>query len=173
MTENVEGVNHFINVKGKLVDVNSITIQQLMLLLMNERIDTLGTQSAKELKELTERQRTVTELNNVKAAINAETNKDDSSLTVNADTELAGLLKRAEEIGVKMPKIEGTFDAEERRRLVDNLNMTLDDLNTKNDMQLQMVTRYTNERYEAYQMGRTIIKAPDDAVKSSARRIAG
>lgn len=172
MADGLEGVNNLINVNGKLVDVNTMSIQQVMLILMNERVESLTEKTGNELKELVERQKLVAELHNVLAGINSATDKD-GKISVAKGSELESLLKRAEELGVKIPKTEGTFERDERERLVENLRMTVEDLNVKNDMQLQKVTKYTNERYEAYQMARSIMKAPDDAVKSSARNIAG
>ena len=153
-----------------LFDVDQM--QQAMLMVMNERIDSIGDATGKELQELLERQQKVTELQNIRAHINSVIDKD-GKIVVAKDSELEKLLKRAEELGVKLPKTNGTFQRDDTSRLTENFRMVVEDLNTKNDMQLQKVTKYTNERYEAYQMARSILKPCDDAAKSAARNIAG
>jgi len=64
------------------------------------------------------------------------------------------------ETAVKDDKFK--YNKDERDRLVENIRMTIEDLNVKNDMQLQTITRLTNERYESYQMARSILKPLHD-----------
>ena len=172
MSDKIENCTSVISIQGEEIDVNSITIQQLMLLLSNERVEDSRIGSERELRELIERQKVVAELHKVLSGINSETTKE-GTLQVKEGTTLHALLKKAEELGVSLQKTEGSFERDERERLVQNLRLTIEDLNTRNEMQLQKVTKFTNERYEAYQMARSILKGPDEANKSSARKIAG
>jgi len=65
------------------------------------------------------------------------------------------------------------YSREERERLVENIRMACDDLNMENDMQIQTVTRLTNERYEAFQLARSIMKPLHEDKINKARALAG
>ena len=54
------------------------------------------------------------------------------------------------------------FTKEMRDRLLENIRMTVDDHDVKNQMQIQKVTRLENERSESYQMARAIMKTLND-----------
>ncbi len=60
-----------------------------------------------------------------------------------------------------------------RELLIENIRTSIDDYNTENDLQLQMITRYTNERYETFQMVRSIMKPLHEDKVNKARSAAG
>lgn len=153
-------------------DPKDLSLESLMVLLMTERLKYLEKKSRNELTELRERQENVANLNKVLKAIN-KTTDGEGKLDVSNDQELQDLLDTARERGVEVADGKVTFNREERNRLVENIRMSVEDLNVENDMQLQTVTRLTNERHEMYQMARTILKPLHDAKISRARALAG
>jgi len=154
------------------MDPDELSLEALVLLLMTERLDHLRNKSLSELTELKERQNNVAELNKILKAINKATD-DQGALDVSNDDELQDLLDEARTYGVEIADEKMTFSQDERNRLVENIRMTVEDLNVQNEMQLQTVTRLTNERHEMYQMARTILKPLHDAKISHARAMRG
>lgn len=153
-------------------DPNKYTLEQLVLLVTSERLHNIEKQSRDELKELKERQEKVKELHDLLSKINSLT---DDVGKVKVDEELKKLLEAAKEAGIDIDikDVGKEYDGRGRERLVDNIRMRIDDLNVKNDMQIQAVTRLTNERYESYQLARSIIKPLDEDKKNKARAIRG
>ena len=166
-------------VKGtNFKDPNEMELEQLISLLLTERLNQLQQKSTDEFNELKKRQDVVVQLHKILKAINSNTNSD-SELLFDIHSDLMkslGELKDKHDIEIpewafKDGKLAYTKD--QRERLIDNIRMTIDDHNTKNDMQMQTVTRLINERYESYQMARAILKPIHDDKMSKARAIAG
>lgn len=155
----------------KDIDPKNLSLEALILLINAERLKHLQDKTEKEFKSLKERQDKVAELHNILKAINAATNSK-GELDVTNNEQLKGLLKKAKELGVEV-KDGNKFNRDERDRLVENIRMTVEDLNVQNDMQLQTISRLTNERYESYQMARSILKPLHDAKTSYARAMRG
>lgn len=150
---------------------HNMSIDALLMLIHSERLKTLKEQTTKEFKELSQRQSHVRELHDIMKALNKATNeKGDVDLTDKG--ELAEMLKRAKELGVNVKDDKKKFTKDERDRLVENLRMTIEDLNVQNDMQLQTVQRLTNERYESYRLAQTILKPLHEDKQNKARKIA-
>ena len=157
--------------EGKDIDPKELSLEALILLINTERLKHLQDKTEKEFATLKERQDKVAELHNIMKAINAATNSK-GELDVTGNEELQGLLEKAKELGVDV-KDGKKFNRDERDRLVENIRMTVEDLNVQNDMQLQTISRLTNERYESYQMARSILKPLHDAKTSFARGMRG
>ena len=68
------------------------------------------------------------------------------------------MLKEAKNLGVQCKDGQHKFTKEERDRLVENIRLTADDMNVKNEMQLQTVNRLTNERFECFQLAKSIFR---------------
>lgn len=154
------------------IDPENLSLEALILLINTERLKYLQEKTQKEFSELKDRQAKVAELHNILKALNAATDaKGELDLTKNE--ELKQLLSKAKELGVDVKDGKFKFNKEERERLVENIRMTVEDLNVKNDMQLQVISRLTNERYESYQMARSILKPLHDAKTSYARAMRG
>lgn len=153
-------------------DLQNLSLEALILLINSERLKQLQDKTAAELKELKDRQEKVAELHDIIKAINAATNAD-GELSIQGNDELKALLERAKELGADIPEGKETFNRDEKDRILENIRMTTDDLNVENDMQLQTVSRLTNERYESYQMARSIMKPLQDAKMAHARAARG
>lgn len=172
--EKVNALNNIIDANKP--DLNNLSLEALVLLINTERLKHLHEKTHKEFSELKKRQDQVAELHGILKKINEHTNNTgdfDCSKDTPANTELKSLLKRAKELGADVQDGKFVYNKEERDRLVENLRMTVEDLNVMNDMQLQTVNRLTNERYESYQLARSILKPLHDAKMQSARAMAG
>lgn len=159
-------------------DPNNLELEQLVFLLLTERLNQLQQKSAEEFKELKKRQEEVVQMHKVLKAINSNTN-DGSELTFDEGSDVHNhLLDAKNKLGIDIQN--GTvkdgkviYTRDQRERLIENVRMSIEDHNTKNDMQMQTVTRLINERYESYQMARAILKPIHDDKMSKARAIAG
>lgn len=158
--------------EGTPIDPNSLSLEQLILLINSERLKTLQDKTQNEFKELKTRQQNVKELHDILKAINKATGED-GYLDASGNGELQKLLDKARELGADVKEGKTSFNREERERLVENIRMTVEDLNVQNDMQLQTISRLTNERYESYQMARSILKPLHEAKTSYARGMRG
>lgn len=159
-------------------DPKSMELEQLVFLILTDRLKQLQQKSVDEFKELKKRQDEVVQMHKVLKAINANTTNE-SELAFELDSELMNHLNHAKDkLGIEIQPgaiKDGkmTYNKDQRERLIDNIRMTIDDHNTRNDMQMQTVTRLINERYESYQMARAILKPIHDDKMSKARAIAG
>lgn len=172
----VDALDAIKNVDPK--DPKEMELEQLVFLLLTERLKQLQKKSTDEFKELKQRQEEVVQMHKVLKVINSHTT-DESELSFDPDGELMHHINHArEQFGIDiqdgtMKDGKMTYTKDQRERMIDNIRMTIDDHNTKNDMQMQTVTRLINERYESYQMARAILKPIHDDKMSKARAIAG
>lgn len=158
-------------VEGDQEALDQISVETLALMMCSDRIAELEQQTKEEFESLKERQAQVRFLHKLLKAINATTSSKDE-IDWSQDSELMSMLDQARDMGIDIP--DGyKFDKENKTRLVENIKMTVDDLNIENEMQLQTISRLTNERYEAYQMARSIIKPLHEDKINKARKIAG
>ena len=149
---------------------DDLSLEALILLITAERLKHLQDNTHKELSELKKRQEQVQELHKTLKAIN---NATDEKGELKSTEELKKLFEKAKELGADVDLTKESYTKEERERLVENIRMTVDDLNVQNDMQLQTVSRLTNERYESYQMARSIMRPLHEAKTRLAQAIAG
>ncbi len=159
------------------------SLEELIKLLNTERLNYLRDMTTDKIKSLQEMQERVELLQALLQKINALTDKDgkvdfskDTSKGMAVDPKdptIGELLDKAKELGVKWDKDSTKLTRDEKDQLVSNIRMTIDNFNVKNDMALQEITRLTNERYESYQIARSILKPLDDAKKSMARAMRG
>ena len=163
LTEAVQGDN-------TQTDYSKLSLESLVLLINTERLKQLQQQTTEEFSSLKKRQDQVAFLHQLIKAINASTNEK-GEFDCSKNTDLQNLLKEAKGMNVDLKEDKFKYNAAERERLIDNVRMTVDDLNVKNDMQLQTITRLTNERYESYQMARSILKPLHDDKLNKARSI--
>lgn len=159
-------------------DPKEMELEQLVFLLLTQRLKELQQKSTDEFKELKKRQDEVVQMHKVLKAINSNTNEN-SELNYDLNSDLTNQLKEAREklgIDIQTGTVKDgkmTYTKDQRERLIDNIRMSIDDHNTKNDMQMQTVTRLINERYESYQMARAILKPIHDDKMNKAKAIAG
>lgn len=154
------------------VDPNQLSLESLVLLINTQRLESLQTKTKDEFTELKDRQKDVAELHKILKAINAATSSK-GDFDCSGDENLQQLLEKANQLGVDVKERKRKFNQEETERLIENIRVSIDDLNVQNDMQLQTVSRLTNERYECYQMARSILKPLHDAKTAPARGIKG
>lgn len=153
-------------------DTTDLKLETMVLMLTATKVDGLEEKTRKELTELRERQLKVKLLHQLMKVLNAKTDSK-GALDIKDDAEIAELLAKAKELGVDLDPSKTSYTKEERTLLVDNIRMTIEDFNVENEMQLQSVTRLTNERYEAYQLARSIMRPLHDVKTNMARGSAG
>lgn len=158
-------------------DPKVLSHESLVLLITTDRLHKLENDSRRELLELKERQKKVSFLHKLTKTLHAGTTAkgelDHTPLAPNQWAELKEMMIAAKELGVELNEEKTKYNNEERERLIENIRMTIEDLNVQNEMQLQMVTRLTNERYESYQMARSILKPLHDDKMNKARAMGG
>ncbi len=153
-------------------DPKKLSLEALLLLITSERLKKLETDSRRELKELQQRQQKVAFLHKLTKTINTATSPQ-GEFDCTTIPEIQQMFKDAKEMGVQLDETKLKYNDDERDRLIENIKMSVDDLNIQNEMQLQFVTRLTNERYESYQMARSILKPLHDDKLNKARAISG
>ncbi len=149
----------------------NMSLESLSLLLTTERLHKLERDSRKELTELKERQAKVAFLHKLIKTVNTATSPK-GEFNCEAYPELQEMIKEGKKLGADLDETKTHYNTEERERFIENIRMTVEDLNIQNEMQLQMVTRMTNERYESYQLARAILKPLHDDKLNKARQIA-
>lgn len=153
-------------------DPQNLSIEALILLINTQRLKNLKDSTRKELDELKVRQGKVKDLHELMRAINTATD-DKGKLDCTSNQQIKDLLKKAKDHGVSVQDGKFKYTKEERDRLVENLRIAADDYNVENDMQLQTISRLTNERYETYQMARSILRPLHEDKLRKAREMAG
>lgn len=159
------------SLEEELINIDP-SLESLIMLIHFERLKTLKDQTASEFAALNDRQGVVRKLHDILKAVNQATNEK-GELSLKDKQELKELLKKAKELGVDVADDKNKYNKDERDRLVENIRMTIEDLNVQNDMQLQTVQRLTNERYESFQLARSILKPLHDDKQNKARQVAG
>jgi hypothetical protein len=153
-------------------DPQHMHLESLSLLLTTERLHKLEKDCLNEITELKARQKKVAFLHKLMRTINSKTDpKGEFDATSHAD--FKEMLKKANELGVELDEAKEKYTTEERDRLLENIRMTVEDHNMLNELQLQTLSRMTTERYESYQMARSISKPIHEAKSSHLRAIGG
>lgn len=166
----LEGVKKNNSVNGK--DPQHLPLEALSLLLTTERLHKLEKDCLNEINELKGRQAKVSFLHKLMRTINAKTGTK-GEFDASEIAEFKDMLKKANELGVELDEAKEKYTTEERDRLLENIRMTVEDHNMLNELQLQTLSRMTTERYESYQMARSISKPQHDDKMGKARAIAG
>lgn len=149
-----------------------VSVEATALLVGMKNITRLEQKVRDELKSLSERRNQVTTLHKLLKSLNSVTN-DKGEADLSKNPEIKEMLQQAKDLGLEVPAIKDKYTKDERTRLVENLRTTCDDLNIQNDMQVQTISRITNERHEAFQMMRGILKPAHEDKINKARAIAG
>lgn len=166
-----EVVNNAISeIEGESANPKKISLEALTLLLLAERLKKLEENSKTELEELRARQKKVAFLHKLMKAINTATAKEGTFDCTNLD-ELREMMAKAKEMDADIDIEKTVYNNEERERLIENIKMSIEDMNVQNELQLQTVTRVNNERYESYQLARSILKPLHDAKLTTGRNI--
>jgi hypothetical protein len=150
----------------------NMSLEALILLITTERLKSLKDKTRAELTELKGRQDKVRKIHEALRTINTETD-DKGKLDFSSNQELKDLLNDVKELGITIKDDKFTYTKEERDRLVENLRTAAEDFNVENEMQIQTISRFTNERYETYQMARSILRPLHEDKQRKAREISG
>lgn len=158
--------------KPKKAGPEDMSLETLSMLVHGDRLSFLHNRIHKELATLRERQDKVSALHKIMKKINVATN-DEGKFECTENEELQKHLQEAKRLGVEIEDEKFIYSKEERDRLIENFNMTIADYNVSNDMQLQAVNRLTNERYESFQLLRSIMKPLHEDKMGKARAVRG
>lgn len=153
-------------------DEKNLTLEQLVILINTDRVRSLEEKSKAELKELKERYAQVRSLNDIRKKINTDLSSS-GNVDLAKNPELKEMLAKAKEHGVTVDEKKTTYTKEEAERLLDNIKMSIDDLNIENDLQMQQLSRLQNEHHESFQLAMSIMKPLHNAKQSAIRGIAG
>lgn len=150
-------------------DRNEMSLQGLMFIAQTEWQKKLENKITAEFVELKGRQDKVSFLKKLVKTINMATVDDQLDCTKNE--ELKSLLMKAKEYDVQIKDGKFKFNKQEREALIENVKVTADDFNVLNDMQIQAVSRLTNERNESFSIARMIFKTLHETSMSVIRQI--
>ncbi len=168
ITEAIQQIDDVHNVSKSTSD-SQMGLETMALLIHSHRLNSLENKLKSEYAELKERQGKVTYLHKLIKSINAVTVNNEFDCS--ARPELKEMLAKAAEYGVEIKPGQSKFNSEERKLLIENINMTCEDYNILNDMQLQTVNRLHTERTESFQLARAIMKPLHDDKINKARAI--
>lgn len=149
------------------------SLEALVFLISKNRVHSLEMKTRDEFKQLKQRQDKVKYLHQLMKSVNKITDSKTGGCDFTSHADLVALFDEARAMGVEIEQGKLKYDREGRDRFIDNIRMTIDDFNVQNEMQLQTITRLTNERYESFQMARSIMKPLHDDKINKARAIAG
>lgn len=159
-------------VSTETTDPKDISLESLALLLNANRLNFLENKITTEFTELRKRQNDVSTLHQVLKLFNKNTDSK-GAVDLGQDSKAIELLQNVKSLGIELDPNKTTYTKEERDQAIDNIRMTIEDFNVLNDMQLQTITRLTNERYESYQLARAILKPLHDDKINKARAVGG
>lgn len=166
-----EIVSQAVNKTSSSLESKDLSLESLALVINAQRLKTLEQKITNEFVELKKRQDQVSFLHKLIKAINSGTANDE--LDCSKNPELKDLFKKAKEYGVDIKEDKVKYNKDERDRLIENIRLTSEDYNVLNDMQLQTISRLTTERYESYQLARSIMKPLHEDKINKAHAIAG
>lgn len=185
----MDSENQYINAVQAGNAVNQVhanqkpSIDGLIRDILTANLDTVMNNKKNELDQVLERQLSVKQYHDLLAKINKLTDKDGK---VKVDAELEKMLQNAVKKGdapeaenahkmddLKIVPVGKEYKTEERQRLIENIRMHTEDLNTQNDMQMNKVTHYTNQMYEIYQAMRSVPKSNEESKKAMIRNVGG
>lgn len=153
-------------------DPRKLSLDSLALLVNTHRVRQIETKIRSHYEEVRERQTQLRFLHKLMRVVNASTDSK-GGFNISKDEELQKLFEEAKAMGIEIPVGKTSFNKEDKDRLVENIRLTCEDLNLQNEMQIQQVTRLTHERYESFQLARSILKPLHDDKINKARAIAG
>ncbi len=148
-------------IRGAGVDGKGYNLEKQAVLMASDRVQRLEAESKKELDDIKARQLRIQMLNEALRTINAHRGEEDL-IDWSKEPRLMDLIGQVQELGVQITHTDGKFSASQTRRSVENINLLLRDLNAQNEVQIKIANRLQNERYEAFQLARSITKPLHD-----------
>lgn len=159
---------------SKPIDDKNLSLEQLVVLVNTDRVRFLEAKSRGELTTLKDRYAQVRSLNELRKRVNnALSTGPNATLDLSKDPVTKELLDKAKSAGIPVIDGKNVYVKEEAERLLDNIKMTIEDLNVQNDLQMQQISRLQNEHHESFQLAMSIMRPLHQAKSSAARGIGG
>lgn len=174
---------------------DNLSIQQILKLMILEKAHEVRKSMVEQAKELRERQVRIhflhtlsqkltqaikdgaidfgEEYEQVLAAEQAKTQeeKDEENKNPSDLTALQLLIRAKNDFGYDL-QLEKEYDKEYVPKLLDSVRTICDDLNMQNNLQSQDLSQLVNERYEIFQLARSMTKVIDELMKRMAQGMA-
>lgn len=151
-----------------------IRLMHSMLRAINESSDENGVDFKKnaEFEKLREKAKELMQAGNALVAEADRLEKEGRKAEAKALREEGSEMQEvAQVLGAESSK--EIYSKDEKDKLVENLRMTCEDLNTVNQLQTQTVSRLNNELHESLLIGRDIMKRVHEILSAMARGIRG
>ena len=158
--------------KGVDINTNDMTLEELALLVQTERINSLEKQMKDKVGVIKERQAKVRFLHDLISTINKAIDKK-GKLDISKKQELKDMLKRAQdEMGIDIDSSKTLWSTDEKDRLIETIKLSCEDLNSENQMDLQDTQMLMTQRFEMYEMTKSIMKPLHEDKINKARKMA-
>lgn len=161
---------------AEMLDMNPVvperSLESLTLLVKMNNLKVVDEKIQTKFTDIRDRQNQVAQLYAAIKAINTETTEA-GGFEFSSNEELKEKLIRAKALGVDIKDGKFSYNKEERDRLLENIRMTVDELNVDNDMEIQEVTRLYNFRNEAILFAKNIMKTLHDIKQTLGRAVRG
>lgn len=141
----------------KALESEKIDLDPLALLVYSEKLEMLETEGKDLMEEISGTHKNIQHLHKILAKINEETDEDGK---LKPSEELKELYNQAEEMGLSVDRSlleKEKLDFNQKERLVENIKMSIEDLNMENDTKLQKVNHLNNERFSVIQFIRKVL----------------
>lgn len=153
-------------------DTTKHGVETYSLAMVSDRLFDLENKLSNELNQLKEDQKKAAYLQKLLRAINMATDSK-GSVDFSNQPEIQEMFSKAKDLGAMIDETKMTYNSDERERLLENIRTTNEGITTSNELKFQVVTRYYQERLEAYQAARMISKKADEDKTNKARAISG
>ncbi|MBT3579017.1 MAG: hypothetical protein HN501_03400 [Waddliaceae bacterium] len=147
-------------------------IEDLALLVQAHRLKALEKTMKTKTDNIKEKQGNIKYLHSVLTKINNSLDKKDK-LDISKNNDLKGMFGKAREMGVDIPKDKKVWTKDEKERLLDSIRTECEDLSSENQMSLQDTQALMNQRFETYELTKSILKPLHDDKINKARKMAG
>lgn len=155
----------------KSLESEEIDLDPLALLVYSEKLQLLESQGEDMMDEIRQTHKQIQHIHKILAKINEETDKDGNLVP---SDQLKALFDEAEEMGLSPDRslIESNkLDFNKKERLVENLKMSVEDLNMDNETKLQRVNHLNNERFSVIQFIRKVLDSLHQTKQMMSRNI--
>lgn len=152
-------------------DPNDLTVQQEAFLLHMIHAQAIKDKLAKEAAQLKERQQKIKFIHEIMQDINNAMD-DEGNVDLNKHPELKQKLQAAEEHGVKMPG-KDKLNGHESRRLLDNLNYTVDDWSREDATQMRKMQNLYMESEQSIMIAKHTMSSMDKPIRTMISGIKG
>lgn len=163
----------------KATSFDGLTLNQATLIVIYHKLDQVKTEYLRRITEYQKRREEIQEFTIALQLVNQQATDEGLVLPVDEgksdvvqnEMSLRELLEKLKEKGCPLT-LKDKYDVRERDNLIENLKHGLEDLSYQNNITMEHIQQAVNERYEAYQYARAIMKAGHEANQQVARNIA-